>query len=414
MSLSSKIVFNINEVNSSVSGLSQTISRLQSIQNNVAGVRGGVDPRILGRSGISGQFRRASASFDQIEMDMKQLKSFTTQSADRYGNSENRVNRQADAVNKAIEAARKQIDGRFASDLYEAYNNTYGRWVDFLHGAQYAAGAGLMHLLGFRFTDIDGVLRKFQVVDDVLLGKMRLPVASIIEKVESSRLSMLARLMVSPTRAFGKKTLSELIYKRTANYFPKDIAGLSNSVSKLLVDAKNGPILNAVKNHTGSILKNGLRLGKSNAALAVLITAGAETIGAGIKITENYNMYSGEKLKEENAKVVGSAVYKTTVVSGTSVAGAVIVGTLLSVAGPIGTVAGAAIGGFVGSWVGDKIAGKTPAWVDKTALHFKDGIHKGTEAIASGVSKVKDGFNDVKEHASNLLGGAKSFLGFGG
>ena len=347
-------------------------------------------------------------------MHLKQLKSFTIQSADRYANSENRVNRQADAVNKAIEAARKQIDGHFASNLYETYNNTYGRWVDFLHGAQYSAGAGLMHLLGFRFADIDGVLRKFQVVDDVLLGKMRLPMASIIHRIESSKMNMLARLMVSPTRAFSKKTLSELIYKRAANYFPKDIAGLSNSVSKLMDDAKGGTMLNAVKNNAGSVLKNGLRLGKSNAALAVLITAGAETIGAGIKITENYNMYSGEKLKEENAKVVGSAVYKTTVVSATSVAGAVAGGALLSVFGPVGTVVGASIGGFVGSWVGDKIADKTPAWVDKTALHFKDGIHKGTEAIASGVSKVKDGFNNVKEHASSLLSGAKSILGFGG
>ncbi|WLR54599.1 hypothetical protein LC048_19570 [Mesobacillus subterraneus] len=412
--MSSKIVFNINDINNSVSGLSHTISRLQSIQNNVASVRSSVDPRILGRNGISGQFRRASASSDRIEMHMKQLKSFTIQSADRYANSENRVNRQADAVNKAIEAARKQIDGHFASNLYETYNNTYGRWVDFLHGAQYSAGAGLMHLLGFRFADIDGVLRKFQVVDDVLLGKMRLPMASIIHRIESSKMNMLARLMVSPTRAFSKKTLSELIYKRAANYFPKDIAGLSNSVSKLMDDAKGGTMLNAVKNNAGSVLKNGLRLGKSNAALAVLITAGAETIGAGIKITENYNMYSGEKLKEENAKVVGSAVYKTTVVSATSVAGAVAGGALLSVFGPVGTVVGASVGGFIGSWVGDKIADKTPAWVDKTALHFKDGIHKGTEAIASGVSKVKDGFNNVKEHASGLLSGAKSILGFGG
>ncbi|CAM3716842.1 hypothetical protein [Mesobacillus thioparans] len=412
--MSSKIIFNINQVNHSASSLSHTIGRIQSIQNRVAGVSSSVDPRIMGRNGISGQFRRASASFDRIETHMKQLKSFTVQSADRYGNSENRVNRQADAVNKAIEAARKQIDGHFASNLYETYNNTYGRWVDFLHGAQYSAGAGLMHLLGFRFSDIDGVLRKFQVVDDALLGKMRLPMASMIHKVESSRLNMLARLMVSPTRAFGKKTLSELIYKRTANYFPKDIVGLSNSVSKLIAEGKTGTLLNAVKNNAGSVLKNGLRLGKSNAALAVLITAGAETIGAGLKITENYNMYSGEKLKEENAKVVGSAVYKTTVVSATSVAGAVAGGALLSVFGPVGTVVGASIGGFVGSWVGDKIAGSTPAWVDKTALHFKDGIHKGTEAIASGVSKVKDGFNDVKEHASGLLSGAKLILGFGG
>jgi hypothetical protein len=406
-------MFNINEVNSSVPALSRTISSLQSIQNQVAGVRSSVDPRILGRSGISGQFRRASASFDRIDMKMNQLKSFTNNAADRYSNSENRVNRQADAVNKAIGAARKQIDERFASSLYETYNNTYGRWVDFLHGAQYSAGAGLLHLLGFRFKDANGLLGNIRAVNHVLLGKIPVPMATILKNIEDSKFKHLARLMVSPRRAFSSLTLAELIYKKGTSFFAEDIGNISKSVRSLVDDAKSGTMVNAVKNNAGTVLKNGLRFAKSNAALAVLITAGAETIGAGIKITENYNMYTGEKLKEENAKVVGSAVYKTGVVSATSVGGAVIGGVLFSAFGPVGTVIGATAGGFVGSWVGDKITQNTPAWVDNTALHFKDGIHNGTEAIASGVSKVKDGFNDVKDHASGLLSGAKSFLGFG-
>ncbi|WP_423994044.1 hypothetical protein [Mesobacillus sp.] len=376
-------------------------------------MRSSVDPRILSRSGINGQFKRASASFDRIDMKMNQLKSFTNNAADRYSNSENRVNRQADAVNKAIGAARKQIDERFASDLYETYNNTYGRWVDFLHGAQYSAGAGILHLLGFRFKDVNGMLGNLRVVDDVLLGKIPIPMETMLRKIEESRLKHLARLMVSPQRAFSNLTLAELIYKKGTSFFADDIGNLSKSVRTFMDDAKTGTMMNAVKSNAGTVLKNGMRFAKSNAALAVLITAGAESIGAGIKITENYNMYSGEKLKEENAKVVGRAVYKTGVVSATSVGGAVIGGVLLSAFGPVGTVVGATAGGFVGSWVGDKITQKTPAWVDNTALHFKDGIHKGTEAIASGVSKVKDGFNDVKDHASGLLSGAKSFLGFG-
>jgi hypothetical protein len=420
--LSSKIIFNINEVNSSVSGLSHTISRMQSIQTNVTGVRSSVDPRILGRSGISGQFNRASASFDRIEMKMNQLKSFTNNSSDRYSNSENRVNRQADAVNKAINAARKQIDERFASDLYETYNNTIGRLEDLLHGLQYSAGAGIMHILGFRFKKGDDLKHIFHVLDDIKIGNLKIPMSKYISMIEDSKINnFLSKLMLKPSSILFKKELnfSQVLYKRLANYYPDDMIALTDSVADLRKSlAASGTFragMEAVKSHAGTVLKSGWKLAKGNAVLAGLITAGSEAIGAGIKITENYSIYGGdtEKLKEENAKVVGRAVYKTGVVTATSIGGAVIGGAALSFLGPPGTMIGATLGGIAGSWVGDKIAGFTPMQnlVDKTAVKFKDTIHNGTETIASGVSKVKDGFNSVKSHASNLLENSKSLLG---
>ncbi|WNF23461.1 hypothetical protein [Mesobacillus jeotgali] len=420
--MSSKIVFNINEVNSSVSGLSHTISRLQSIENRVSGVGSSVDPRILGRNGISGQFRRASASSNRIEMHMKQLKSFTIQSADRYANSENRVNRQADAVNKAIEAARKQIDGRFASDLYETYNNTIGRLEDILHGLQYSAGAGIMHLLGFRFKRGKDLKHIFHVLDELKFGKFNIPMSKYISMIEGSRVNnFLAKMMIKPSSVIFKSgaKFSEVLYKRVANFYPDDLVSLTDSMADLRKSlAHSGTFragMDAVKSHAGTVLKSGWKLARGNALLAGVITAGSEAIGAGIKITENYSIYSGntEKLKEENAKVVGRAVFKTGVVTATSLGGAVIGGAALSFLGPPGTMIGATLGGIAGSWVGDKIAGFTPLQnvVDKVSVNFKDSIYKGTEAIASGVSKVKDGFNSVKSHASNLLSSSKSFLG---
>jgi hypothetical protein len=420
--LSSKIIFNINEVNSSVSGLSRTISSLQSIQNQVAGVRSSVDPRILGRSGISGQFRRASASFDRIDMKMNQLKSFTNNAADRYTNSENRVNRQADAVNKAIGAARNQIDERFASDLYETYNNTIGRLEDILHGLQYSAGAGIMHLLGFRFEKGTDLKHAFRVLDEIKVGNMKIPMSKYVSMIEDSKMNnFLSKLMLKPSSVLFKKgaNFSEVLYKRLANFYPHDMISLTDSVTDLRKSLSGAGTfragMDAVKSHAGTVLKSGLKLAKGNAVLAGVITAGSEAIGASIKITENYSIYGGdtEKLKEENAKVVGRAVYKTGVVTATSLGGAVIGGAALSFLGPPGTMIGATLGGIAGSWVGDKIAGFTPMQnlVDKTAVKFKDSIHTGTETIAAGVSKVKDGFSSVKSHASDLLGSSKSFLG---
>lgn len=227
--------------------------------------------------------------------------------------------------------------------------------------------------------------------------------------------------MVSPYGALRYKNnpLSELIYKRFSNFFPSDIANFGNNVTSLKqalqqggTTLKNG--FSIVKDHAGGILNSGLKVVKSNAILAGVITAGTEAIGASIKISENYSIYSGdvEKLKVENAKVVGAAVWKTGVVTTTSVGGAVIggaVGTLIG--GPVGTVVGASIGGFIGSWAGDVIAGKTSALAENVAVHFKDQIHTVTDGVRSGVDKVKEGFNDVKNATGDLVDGTKKLFG---
>lgn len=417
--MSSKIIIHTDMVKDSIVGLDQNMGRLLTIQSGVAGFRYSIDSKIYNRNGIGRRIAAVCASMDEVEAKLNRIKTFTSTSVSKYIAVENRLNHQAAAIDDKHNLAEKILKDRYPSDLYELYNNTVGRLENILHGLQYTAGAGIMHLLGFKFSDVNGILRRFELADDVLLGKTRVPIGSIIKKIEGSKLNFLARMMVNPMTLFRykDKSLGELIYKRFSSFFPKDIVNLSNSVAKLKNEvAHSGTTLRSgmtvVKNNAGSILRASGKLVKANAVLATVITAGTEAVGAGIKITENYSIYGGdiETLKEENAKVVGRAVYKTAVVSATSVAGAAIGGTIGSLAGPIGTVAGAAVGGFLGSMLGDKLTETTPAFVDKAALHFKEGIYKGTEAVASGVNKVKEGFNDVKEHASNLLNSSKKLF----
>lgn len=415
--MSSKIILHTDDIKQSIAGFDQSMARLLDARINVSALKYSIDPKILNRRNIGSRITAVNNSINEVEKKLNQVKTFTSTSLNQYTTVQSRLDKKAAEIRDNYYKGVKHP----ASDLYELYNNTIGRYEDLLHALQYSAGAGILHLLGFKFSNVDEVLRRFQLADDVLLGKAKLPIGKTIKGIENSKLNFLARLMVNPKTLFGKfkdKSLAELIYKRFTHLMPTDILNLSNNVSKFKHDfratgssLKSG--LGVVKNHAGSILKSSLNVGKANALLAFAITAGVETIGAGIKITENYALYGGdiEKLKEENAKTVGRAVYKTGVVTATSVGGAVIGGVVGSFFGPIGTVAGASIGGFVGSWVGDKIADKTPAWVDKTALHFKDGIHNVVDTVASGVSKVKDGFNDVKNHAANLLNGSKKLLG---
>ncbi|WP_102261131.1 hypothetical protein [Mesobacillus jeotgali] len=424
--MNSKIVFNPKQVNSSLTGLSQNISRLISVENGISNVKSSVDPRIINRRGIGGSLSRATASINRIEQKMVQLKTYTANSINQYSIAEKRVNGQAEEVKEAFALALdKMLNDRYASGLYDKYHSIAGHLEHILHGAQYSAGAGLMHLLGFRFTDVDDVLKKFQVAEYIKAGKLKIPLASMIQRVENSRpLNFMARMMVNPLYLVynRKMPLAELLYKKMASYYPKDMVNLSNSVSTLKQALRDSSTFKsgfeAVKSQAGSILKNSGKLIRSNALLATVITAGVESVGAGIKITENYGMYSGEKLKEENAKVVGRAVVKTATVTVGSVGGAVIGGIIGSLGGPLGTAAGATVGGYLGSMLGDKVASMTSAWTDKQSVRFKDTIHKGTEAVASGVRNVKESFNnakeaisDVKSHAANLLDSSKSFFG---
>ncbi|MEH7384844.1 hypothetical protein V7147_05415 [Bacillus sp. JJ1521] len=421
--MSSKIVFKTNAVNSSIGDLSQSLSKLASTKSSIATIRGSIDPQILARSGISSSLAGVGRELEHVENMVNRVKTFTSTTVAKYSETEARVNNKGKAIVDETNLIKKALEERYASDAYEFYNNTVGRIQDLLHGLQYSAGAGVMHLLGFKYTQLEGLLRRFDLADDVLVGKYKLPLGSAIKGIENSKFHFLAKLMVSPYGAlrYGSKPLSEHLYKRLANFFPSDIVNFSNNVTGLKqalqqggTTLKNG--LSIVKDHAGGILKSGLKVVKSNALLAGVITAGTETVGATIKISENYSIYGGnvEKLKEENAKVVGEAVWKTGVVTGASVGGAVIGGALGTlIGGPVGTVVGASIGGFIGSWAGDVIAGKTSGWAQDVAVNFKDQIHTVTEGVRSGVDKVKEGFNNVKNFAGDLLSGSKKFFGFG-
>jgi hypothetical protein len=425
--VSSRIMFNTDGVNSSITDLDHSLSKLISTQNSIAALRGSIDPNILNRSGIGSRLAGVSRELDSIGNRVNRLKTFTSTSVEKYSRAEAQVKNSAHELIAESNLVKQTLDAHMPSDLFEFYNNTVGRYEDFLHGLQYSAGAGIMHLLGFKYAELDGLLRRFDLADDVLIGKYKLPVGSIIKGIEKSKLNLLAKLMVSPYAAlrYKNKPLSELIYKKFSNFFPSDIANFGNNVTSLKqalqqggTTIKNG--FSIVKDHAGGILKSGLKVVKSNAILAGVITAGTEAVGASIKISENYSIYGAdvEKLKVENAKVVGEAVWKTGVVTTTSVGGAVIggaVGTLIG--GPVGTVVGASIGGFIGSWAGDVIAGKTSALAENVAVHFKDQIHTVTDGVRSGVDKVKEGFNDVKNFTEDLADGTKKFFGslsFGG
>ncbi|MFB3171030.1 hypothetical protein P5G62_028470 [Neobacillus sp. 179-C4.2 HS] len=419
--MSSRIMINTDIVNSSITDLNHSRSKLVSTQNGIAALRGSIDPKILNQRGIGSRLAGISRDLDSVDDMVSQFKTFTSTSVEKYSRAEAQVNKKAHELIAESNLVKQALDAHMPSDLFEFYNNTVGRYEDLLHGLQYSAGAGIMHLLGFKYAELDGLLRRFDLADDVLIGKYKLPVGSVIKGIEKSKLNFLARLMVSPYGALRYKNnpLSELIYKRFSNFFPSDIANFGNNVTSLKqalqqggTTLKNG--FSIVKDHAGGILNSGLKVVKSNAILAGVITAGTEAIGASIKISENYSIYSGdvEKLKVENAKVVGAAVWKTGVVTTTSVGGAVIggaVGTLIG--GPVGTVVGASIGGFIGSWAGDVIAGKTSALAENVAVHFKDQIHTVTDGVRSGVDKVKEGFNDVKNATGDLVDGTKKLFG---
>lgn len=420
MPVSPRIVFDAKAVNSSIANLDHSLAKLSSVQTSIAALRGSIDPRILNRNGIGSMLAGVSRELESVENRVNRVRSFTSTSVDVYSNTEIRVKKQAQELKAEINHAKQDFNPRVASDLYEFYNNTIGRLQDILHGLQYSAGAGVMHLLGFKYKEIDGILRRFELADEVLVGKYKLPVGKAIKGIENSKFNFLARLMVSPYGALRhkNKSLSELIYKKFANFFPSDIVSFSNKVTLLKEAIKQDGTtfktgLSVIKDHAGGILKSGLKVVKSNAILAGVITAGTEAVGASIKITENYALYGGdvEKLKTENAKVVGEAVWNTGVVTAASVGGAVIGGAIGTLGGPIGIMAGATIGGFVGSLVGDIIAGKTSAWAKDTAVHFKDHIHTTTEGIKSQVEKVKEGFKDVKNFAGDLIQGSKKNFG---
>jgi hypothetical protein len=347
-----------------------------------------------------GEIRRLSAA---LTAQLHTTASSLTSAAGIYQKVEEQAKSLMDQAKTFMEEGR-------ASDAWDRYDNTIGRAGELVTAMGRTASAGILGLLGFQYANLNG-FRQFQLLDDIAAGRLKIPVGSLIQKVEASRFNSLARFLVNPLTLFKYKDkgLAELIYKSFTKIFPSDVANLTNTVQEFRKGLRSSTTaagaMNVVKSSSGTLLKNALRVGKGNAITAGIITAGVETVGASLRIAENRVKYADnpEKLKEENAKAIGQAVYKTTVITGTSVAGATIFGAIGSLAGPGGTVAGAAFGGFVGSWVGEVICEKTAGWVDSASV----AVMKAGEAVKDA---AQAGFNEVKKQATKLADGAKEAL----
>ncbi|MEH7225797.1 hypothetical protein V7112_18455 [Bacillus sp. JJ1566] len=417
----SQIHINTSALNGNIPGLSQTITKLSSISSNVNSLKHSIDNKISSRSGIESRLSTATRSMQDIERDLIQLKSFITNTVQTYQTAENKVSQKGKQLEDKLQEFRKNL---LPSNLYEFYNNTWGVVDGLITAGLYSGSAFLYQALGFQFEKMDNGLYRF-ITSDKNFKKFNIPTGRVIDFIERNKyLNTAARFLAKPSSLFRHKdkSLSELIYNKYTKQFPKTVVNYANNVKAMMLGASDDGargVMNVIKNNAGAMTKNSLRFLKGNAILAGGITVVTEGIGATIKITENYALYGNdiEKLKTENAKVVGEAAYKTVVNTAASTAGAVILGGALSVLGPVGTVVGASVGGFLGSLVGDAITKHTPQWVTDTAVKFKDNIHKGTEFIGKGVDKVKEGFNVVKNNAVNLVKGAGklfSNLGFGG
>ncbi|MDA7025220.1 hypothetical protein PJ311_01195 [Bacillus sp. CLL-7-23] len=247
--------------------------------------------------------------------------------------------------------------------------------------------------------------------------------------IDESKYSRVARVFLSPKYLFKNSDLpfADLVHKRITKYFPQDAADYANKLKSFAT----GMIDDAGKATTfKSVLKAGGKFAKGNAITAALITGATETVGMGLKISENYNKYGDnpEVLKRENAKAVGNAVNNTVWITGGSVAGAVIGGAIGSFAGPVGTVVVGAIGSAVGGFIGEKAAKLTAGFAEKTALLFKEPIQagldkakKGFELVGKGVAafnkgvdtaneSIRKGFKQAKETAGSLVSSAKNFF----
>jgi len=228
---------------------------------------------------------------------------------------------------------------------------------------------------------------------------------------------------ISPTSFFRKElrdaSFADLLHKRYAKYLPQEVIGHHNSSRNLKSALEMGRL---TKTDVMDFLSTGKKIARANAGLTFLVTGAVETVGMGLKISDNYAKYGNDPavLKRENAKAVGNAVNKTVMVGTFSVGGAVIGGTLLSVAGPMGTVVGGAIGSAVGGFVGEYLAKYTAGFAERTAIKFQDSINSGLNSLkglATTAGEVKEKFDtvkdkvneEIKETLKNPLGKAGEF-----
>lgn len=427
--------------------LSQEASKLSDVQSAISSVAHSVASEISSRRGIHARLNQAVMSINRMENRLNGYERYVTHSASQYDETEAFIiskmqmttlgantssslsshtatpfttDSEVGLLERADAFIKWLFDNKKLSGAYELYNNTIGRVGDFSTAIQYIASSFIMGGLGWSFIQNSGMYQ-FLMKEGVAVGRFKLPVGSLITAVENSKMNKFARFLISPTQFWRSNvSMSELLFRKFTRLFPSDITNMTNSMQKFVSEVRGASSFEgatgAIKANAGSLAKNALRIGKSNAVLAVVLTGTIETVGAGIKITENYSKYGNnvELLKQENAKVVGQAVYKTAVVSTTTIAGATLFGAAGSVFGPVGTVVGAHVGGFIGSWVGDIIVDKTPGvqkWFEDQAMKHKEAIHSGIEKIADGVQSVKDGFNAVKDQTADLLAGAKNCFG---
>ncbi|PRR95526.1 hypothetical protein C6W24_16540 [Bacillus atrophaeus] len=258
----------------------------------------------------------------------------------------------------------------------------------------------------------------------------------ISRTVDSSRYQKAARVLLNPKYLYKKtnKPFADLVHKKFTKFFPQDAVNFSNSVrsyTKGLADEAG------VRSTLKDVGKTGLKFAKGNMITAGIITGATETVGAGLKIADNYARYENnpEVLKRENAKAVGKAVNDTVFITGGSTVGAVVGGAIGSLAGPAGTVVLGAAGSFVGGVAGEKIAKFTAGFAEKAAVKLKDPIHKvidtgrkgwetagkavklvndgietANRTIHKGIDSAKKGADKAKETAGSLLNGASHFL----
>lgn len=240
------------------------------------------------------------------------------------------------------------------------------------------------------------------------------------DMVDNSKYKKVARgfLKVTYMRSkFDKYSFADLIHKKFAKYAPSQVVDYANATKSLVRTMGKKAVTKETLKAFG---KAGLKFAKANAVTTFLVTGASSSVGAGLKIAENYEKYgnNSEVLKRENAKAVGKAVNDTVVVGTSSIAGGVIGGAVGSLLGPVGTVAGAAAGSFVGGIVGEKLAKFTAPFAEKAAVVFKEPLHhaintvrSGWEAAGKGVKAFNDGVDyaneQIKETLADPIGKAK-------
>ncbi|KEZ48154.1 hypothetical protein [Metabacillus indicus] len=290
-----------------------------------------------------------------------------------------------------------------------------------------------------------GVTQFAKNVDGAYSFRHLSTLGKLSDVVDASKYKRFAKGLLSPTFIFNKykdTPFADLVHKKYAKYLPGDVVNYSNSSKALWGDLSRGQVKSSVLKNFGDDL---VKFGKTNVVSTLVITGATETVGMGLKISENYAKYGNmpDVLKRENAKAVGNAVNKTVFVSGGAIGGAVVGGAIGSLAGPVGTVVGASVGSFVGGLAGEQVAKMTAGFAEKAAIVFetpiqatldfgKSGIEAAGQAV-EGFNKLKDkaneqiketlnnpiekvkeigeGLSKAKDTASSLLKGAKSIFG---